>query len=198
MVAVLQCNFILKHCGLSHNIWEWLNSSHVRDLVSKISACTTIPLKFFQQYVTACESYPTPCIHVCHLEWHIKPPDIACMSFVSVCATFLLLTQVAILLVRFYGYQILPLLDHDIFSSIWSGILAQTKRHFIFVFLLIISYLVFSHLCQGLLSHNKCLYIWYSHVYIEKELGSFASLNHNIYIAADRIPVDFGSQAHLF
>ena len=55
---------------------------------------------------------------------------------------------------------------------------------------------VFSHLCQGLLSHNKCLYTWYSHVYIEKEFGSFASPNHNIYIAADRIPVDFGSQAH--
>ena len=60
------------------------------------------------------------------------------------------------------------------------------------------SYLVFSHLYQGLLSYNKCLYTWYSHVYIQKELGSFASLNHNINIAADRIPVDFGFQAYPF
>ena len=60
------------------------------------------------------------------------------------------------------------------------------------------SYLVFSHLYQGLLSYNKYLYTWYSHIYIQKELGSFASLNHNIYIASDRIPVDFGFEAYFF
>ena len=37
-----------------------------------------------------------------------KPPDIACKSFVSVCATFLLLTLVAILLVRFWGIRHYP------------------------------------------------------------------------------------------
>ena len=51
------------------NVISYWNTglSNVRDLVSKISACTTIPLKFYRQYVTACESHPTPCIHVCHL-----------------------------------------------------------------------------------------------------------------------------------
>ena len=103
------------------------DSIHPTSVVSKISACTTIPLKFYQQYVTTCESYPPPCIHVCHLEWHTSP-----QTLLRECLC---------------------------------------------------------NICQGFLSHNKCLYTWYIHVYIQKELGSFASLNHNIYIAADRIPV---------
>ena len=67
-----------------------------------------------------------------------------------------------------------------------------------YYYLLIMLYLVFSHLYQGLLSYKKCIYIWYSPVYIQKELGSFVSLNHDIYIAADRIPVDIGFQAYPF
>ena len=87
MVAVSQCNFILKHCGLSHNIWEWLNSFHVRDLVSNISACTTNYTIEVLSAVCNCMRKLSSSLHidVCHLEWHTSPQTLrSSHSWVSV------------------------------------------------------------------------------------------------------------------
>ena len=66
-----------------------------------------------------------------------KPPDIACKSFVSVCATFLLLTQMAILLVRFFGIRYYPFWTTKFFHLYDKGFLHKLSDTLYFYFYLL-------------------------------------------------------------
>ena len=110
MVAVSQYNFILNTVALRT---APLYSGRIVPRVT-ISESDS----FHPTWETWCHrSVPAPSIHVCHLEWHTSPQTLlASHSWVSV-QHFYYWPKWQYCFSVFLGYQLLPLLDHDLFSS---------------------------------------------------------------------------------